>query len=326
MGEPSTSESHLVAGVTERFPQSYFSNVKSLRMKMPVHVKWMLQGNSWSCDKTAFAIPELEMHLDAGYLPSTKHPRYVFLTHCHGDHSTDLPRLVSRHKPPFVFLPAEAAEGTRGWLDSYICCKLNMHSSEAPTLLPSYHLVPVKEGARIPLPGCKTGMVIEPIRCIHSVPCFGYGFLELRQKLLPEYAALSGREIATLRKRGAQLTHEVEVRYFAYLGDTTADVFVQNPHLFKYPVVICECTFLYEENRARAVAKRHTLWPDLEPHVVAHPETVFVLIHFSHRHVAEEVRRFFQEKSLPNVVAWVAAEHASEEDPGDPVAPIHDAE
>ena len=246
------------------------------------------------------------------------------MTHCHGDHSTDLIHLVSRHKPPNIFLPLEILEPTREWLESYLRFKLSLSSTA--DLLCSYNLIGVTEGQRIPLPKNKAGMVIEPIRCHHSVPSFGYGLLEVRKKMKQEFLALSGQEKQALRKQGVELTYDHEVRHFAFLGDTTPKVFLTHPGIFQYPTIICECTFLTEDCRERANAKRHTLWADLEPFVLAHPETVFVLIHFSHRHTPEEIRAFFDQKNLPNLVAWVPSATITEEDAGDPEYPYLDAE
>jgi ribonuclease Z len=81
---------------------------------------------------------------------------------------------------------------------------------------------------------------------------------------------------------------------FAYLGDTRISVFERNPWLFDYPVVITECTFLDDDQLKRAAQVGHTVWNQLAPVVAAHPNTLFVLIHFSLRHSDREVLDFFQ--------------------------------
>jgi len=78
-----------------------------------------------------------------------------------------------------------------------------------------------------------------------------------------------------------------------------------------------ECTFFCNETVDRANRDGHIHWSQLEPYVVSHPETTFVLIHFSLRYSEEEVHQFFDGLttrennpiSLKNVVLFVG-EHS----------------
>jgi ribonuclease Z len=94
---------------------------------------------------------------------------------------------------------------------------------------------------------------------------------------------------------------------FAFMGDTAATVFTRNPHLATtYPLIITECSFIDSSLHAdRARSTKHTLWADLEPHVRAHPQTTWVLIHFSHQYRAEQIKEFFAKLDLPNVIVWL---------------------
>eukprot|EP00164_Ancoracysta_twista_P001236 GFYU01001622.1.p1 GENE.GFYU01001622.1~~GFYU01001622.1.p1 ORF type:complete len:142 (-),score=41.96 GFYU01001622.1:204-629(-) len=116
-----------------------------------------------------------------------------------------------------------------------------------------------------------------------------------RSRLKEEYKSLAGREIAELRKSGKEVSETVYVPMFAFLGDTTSEVFNINPQLFNFPVVITECTFIHESERSNAQRTGHTLWNDLAVHVKAHPETLFVLIHFSNRYSRSEIAKHFEE-------------------------------
>ncbi|CAF4367431.1 unnamed protein product, partial [Adineta steineri] len=44
---------------------------------------------------------------------------------------------------------------------------------------------------------------------------------------------------------------------------------------------------------------------DLYPIVLQHPEINFVLIHFSQQYKSEQIRAFFQNLNLPNVVTFI---------------------
>ncbi|KAL2164300.1 hypothetical protein VTH06DRAFT_3516 [Thermothelomyces fergusii] len=133
--------------------------------------------------------------------------------------------------------------------------------------------------------------------CDHTVPCLGYVFSAVTPKLRPEYRGLPGPELRALREeRGVDLTAPVAVPVFAFLGDTTASVLAAGP----------EWLFLWDEHRDQAARTRHTIWADLEPVVRRHPDTVFVLTHFSLRYSDEDVRAFFRRRDVPeNVVVWV---------------------
>ncbi|MFF7296245.1 hypothetical protein [Streptomyces sp. NPDC008265] len=146
----------------------------------------------------------------------------------------------------------------------------------------------------------------------------GYAFAERRRTLLPEYEELRrryaeqgrggaefGRFLAQRRKEGAEVGHEVDKPLFAFLGDTHVSVFADNPWLFDYPVVITECTYLDDAELERADRVGHTVWSRLKPVVEAHPETLFVLTHFSLRHSDREVLAFFGEDKPDNVLLWV---------------------
>jgi hypothetical protein len=116
-----------------------------------------------------------------------------------------------------------------------------------------------------------------------------------------EYSGLRGDAIGKLRQEGVQVTEEREENLFVFCGDTTTECFVKSPQILKYPVVIVECSFLLEEEAQKAADSKHTLWRDLKPIVEAHPETKFVLIHFSMRYQSQEIRDFFAKQNLKNV-------------------------
>lgn len=91
---------------------------------------------------------------------------------------------------------------------------------------------------------------------------------------------------------------------FAFLGDTHVSVFEDNPWLFAYPVIITECTYLDDAELERADRVGHTVWSRLKPVVEAHPDTLFVLTHFSLRHSDQDVLDFFRDERPDNVLLW----------------------
>ncbi|KAH7127976.1 beta-lactamase-like protein [Dactylonectria estremocensis] len=165
----------------------------------------------------------------------------------------------------------------------------------------------VRHGDVVPLRRIKnfTATVFD---CDHTVPCVGYVFSISSRPLKQQYRSLPGHEIKALRLSGAEITTEQSTPIFAFLGDTTAATLAADPEWLRngIPVVITECSFLYEEHRVQADRTKHTIWSDLEKVIRKWPATTFVITHFSLRYSDEEVNRFFTEMDDPpgNIVVW----------------------
>lgn len=149
----------------------------------------------------------------------------------------------------------------------------------------------------------------EAFACDHTVPSLGYIFKFNSNKLKQEYIGLPGPELKALRESGVEITAPLAVPVFAFLGDTTAATLAAEPQWLRngIPVIITECSFLWEEHRAQATKTKHTIWADLEPVVRKWPKTTFILMHFSLRYSDGDIRRFFAEMQdpPPNIVVWV---------------------
>ncbi|QFQ99494.1 hypothetical protein F9278_28820 [Streptomyces phaeolivaceus] len=279
-----------------------------------------LTGYSRANDKTFFHIPELRCALDAG-LPEGRQPESVLLTHTHLDHSKDLDHLAARDAGVDIYLPADA----RPYAEAYLraTSELNHGAGFDPTLSPDCRLHGVRAGAEFSV-GRRGEYAVRVVECLHKVPCVGYCFAEKKTVLKPEYEELKasmvaagragefGRIIAERRKDGpGTVDQEIHRPAFAFLGDTHPDVFTRNPWLFDHPVIITECTYLDDARLPRARQVGHTVWSELRPIVAAHPETLFVLTHFSLRHSDRDVIDFFRHElasgaveHLDNVVLW----------------------
>ena len=149
----------------------------------------------------------------------------------------------------------------------------------------------------------------EAFHCDHQVPCLGYVFKVNSHKLKQEYMGRKGVELKQLRQSGVEITALQSTPVFAFLGDTTAATLASEPQWLKdgIPVVITECSFLYESHREQSIKTKHTIWQDLEKVIRKWPKTTFVLTHFSLRYSDEAIRQFFDEMPNPpsNIVVWV---------------------
>lgn len=255
---------------------------------------WHIFGSSWACDRTAFQIPELSWAFDAGFLAHPQLRTHIFISHAHGDHCTDIVHMASRHLPPHVFVPHDVVEPMRRYIDAFLSLRLSIKPSEVKDLLPSYHLHGVGPGDGFELPASKKRKTwVEVFGCDHSVTSVGYGFSWIRRKLRAELASLSGKEIKTLKQSGQEITEVQHIPAFAFLGDTTTKVYDEHPEVFKYPVIVAECTFLREQDDDRAQKTKHSTFAKLKPHLLKHRGCQWVLIHFSHRYSTEDIRQFF---------------------------------
>ncbi|KAK3357078.1 beta-lactamase-like protein [Lasiosphaeria hispida] len=324
--------SHSVAFAIP-LPQSTRSEILEWRFPKPYH-NYVLTGRSRAAWHTSFVIPQLNLLLDAGLCVNKLRPKHIFLTHGHSDHTLVAPAFGKTDDPPDVYCPAEMANAfinfcfartllNLGGLMTSVEGDLDDGEAPPPPPPPSPGGPPPKGDGRHITHGLAAGDSV-PLRrlknitatafaCDHTVPCLGYVFSQTTQKLKPAYASLSGAELKELREtQGVAITAAVTMPIFAFLGDTTAATLAAGPAWLAagIPVVITECSFLYEEHRAQAVKTKHTLWADLEVVVRRWPRTTFVLTHFSMRYSGDEIKDFFKKLIDPpaNILVWADGE------------------
>jgi len=77
----------------------------------------------------------------------------------------------------------------------------------------------------------------------------------------------------------------------------------------EYPIVIIECTFLYDDELPLASQKKHIHWLELKPYIVKNPSTLFILTHFSLRYKDSDINIFFNDikkkESINNIFPWL---------------------
>jgi len=279
-----------------------------LSWKFPPSIgRYTLIGRSRAADATSLFIPELDMLLDCGCLVTVIRPLYIFITHSHSDHCLDITRLVSKSRPPQVYLPISAVEPMKDFIGKCQILRAAGRIDPNPKQwIPNYELIGVKPDDLLPF---RKTMKVRVFDMDHSVPCCGYGFYECRQKLKKEYEHLTSKDIGNMRRenKALELTEERLFPLFAFMGDTTAIIFEKYQiELFQFPLIIIECSFIDNEQHAeRASDVKHIIWDDLQPFVLQHPEIIFVLIHFSQQYKSEQIREFFRKLNLPNVVPFI---------------------
>ena len=98
----------------------------------------------------------------------------------------------------------------------------------------------VQPKQNIPL---KRSLSVVPFRSVHRIPCIGYTFYQKIKKLKKEYHACTIDELIALRKKKVQIDTYQEKNILSVTGDTTHDVFRQQPHILQSSVLITEVTF-----------------------------------------------------------------------------------
>jgi ribonuclease Z len=276
-----------------------WSNVDNYKIK---GTYFTLMGYSIAGRNTGFYIPELKIALDCG-VPHDFMPTHIFITHVHLDHCGSLPAtLFSADKSkPKIYLPGPSEQNLRNYI--HYTFAMTKHTME-PKIHSSYKLYGLPYNKSIEIEIKRMKWKVDVIKCSHTVPCSGYGFSEMRSKLKPEYIGYSQEDLEGLKTSGIEICQLIELPHFCFLGDTDYKIF-ENDIIFKFNTIIIECTFIHDEHIKLAMDDKHMHWNDLKPHIIAHPDINFVLIHFSARYSCEEIERFFFRENIPNVKIWI---------------------
>ncbi len=274
--------------------------------KLPNTTNKILQGYSIAGLRTNFYIAP-DLTLDAGLsIPFTS--KYILITHGHSDHIASIPFHLyvkgSEVEPIKIFCPKEIVE----LLDNFICSLFQVSDCD-PELKPfGYEIIGVDENTKpVEIKLANTPHQLEFFKCVHSVPCIGYGISIIKNKLKQEYAGLKSNEIKELRLKGIEITEKIINPELYFSGDTTHELFEleANKKILNYPNIIIECSFVYPEDLSHAQEKKHMNWQLLKPYIESTPNTNWILTHFSQKYKKEQLELFFKEENLTNIKPWI---------------------
>ncbi|MDR3001318.1 MAG: hypothetical protein LBU89_08655 [Fibromonadaceae bacterium] len=240
-------------------PDKQYSMHNALRQVKIEHKRWSLQGFSISGLATYFQVPELDVCVDMGECPmSALSLNHVLLTHSHGDHSrclmrhNSLRRMMQNPVQAVYYIPEPVYDLA---IDLVKAETLFEGVSEERFDLP--RLECVKAGERFDLEYRKD-LEVYPFNVKHSIAAFGYTFFNKKKKLKKEYAQHSREEIISLKKSGVEITDDVREPVISFLGDCLGESLWEERHVWNSPTVVCECTFLDEDEFSMARKKGHT--------------------------------------------------------------------
>lgn len=271
-------------------------------------VNLTLKGHSRGSERSGFLIPELSLYFDAG-IQSPYNPEYIFVTHCHSDHSNELYSLISyisksKTKKPITCVPNGHKQLFINDVFSAFQRSLGNSKARCP-----YVIQGVEHNAILPITNGNNKYFVKVYELDHSVLAYGYGLFQTRTKLKSEYLDLNKDEIIKLRKNKVVITEEKVYPQIVYLCDTTTKIFTSSPEVLTFPYVVVECTFLYDYEKEKV--KKHIHWDDIKDIIINNQQCMFILIHFSMRYSQDEITAFFdkereQEKeNLNNIYIWL---------------------
>ena len=246
-----------------------------------------IEGRSRAGHETYFRIRELGIVLDIGRCPDMAiGVPDIFITHAHLDHALGIPfyagqRHLQRIPGGRVFVPVEAADDFRALM--------LLHQKLEDTGY-DIEIVGVADGESIAL---GKGHEACGHRATHRVAARAYEFLEVRHRLLPQFA---GRDdIGELRRRGVKVAEEYRHPLLFYTGDTDRGILESNAALFKSEVLLIECSFVADGDQERAARYRHIHFDAIAEFADRFENRLIVLTHFSRRYsrgdIRDEIRR-----------------------------------
>ena len=278
-------------------------------------------GRSRAGEGTCFALTELKWMFDCGALIQGWKPRIIFLSHTHSDHVHFLTHNKDEKRPPLIYLPTEAESFVKAHLIAHqemtdCMAEVDSQQENGGKYKVEYTLRATEPGEEITFRQGGIDYIVRTLKMEHRIPCLGYSIFRLKSSLRNEYAGLSGKEIGKLRKEGVQVTQTAEVPLICFFGDSTSAVFDRYPEILnQHRIVIIECSFIDKGDLERAETTKHMHWDHLEPHVEKHPDTFFILIHFSLKYSTLSLREFFceQQKKYNNIHPMLVEEEVEQQ-------------
>ncbi|MCG3180486.1 MAG: Ribonuclease BN [Phycisphaerae bacterium] len=273
-------------------------NLSSLEVgDPPVH----LLGYSVAGEESVVGVPELDVMFDIGKAPrQLLSLNHVCLTHGHMDHAAGLAyyfwqRDFQDNPGGRVLLPRELHAPVERMLRDWAAVEGHL----AP-----FELLPMQSGDRYEV---RRDLFIQAFDVPHGrqVPALGYLVYEVRRKLRPELAGLTGPEIVALKNKGAEVTFATEVPLVAYLGDSQVFDLTTVPLLADARVLMAECTFVDADHVSRARAGCHVHVTDLPRLLATTRAQAVVLTHLTRRSGMLTARRALKKTLAPADLARV---------------------
>lgn len=297
-----------------------------------------VEGMSFAGFNTSLYFDRLGIMIDSSIV-TRRLPKYIFITHQHGDHIWNIVKQLSNYEDSdkvYIYCPAKIKK----ILDDYIVLGFRLSTNNDQDLIKTkYQIVPLAEEEKLITLG-KASYKLEIFKCKHSVTSYGYGFIEIRTNLKPEYKKMmydkygesldnefkllsedkqNEDEFITIEKKYLHLfmselmkdcrknnipkpdtKSTYENPLFLVCGDTTHDVF-DDKRFTKYKYIFVECSFTADDDIKKAKHDKHMHWNHLKEIIKENPTNNFILMHFSRKYKFAEIENIIGPKKYPNV-------------------------
>jgi ribonuclease Z len=214
-------------------------------------------GFSLAGEESVVAVPELNIAFDVGRAPRELISiDYVCLSHGHMDHAAGIAYYFSQRNfvgnaPGCALMHKDLVAPVQDLLRAW--AKLEGHPSPA-------RLIGMGPEQTHPI---RRDLIVRAFPVVHGAGALGFVAVEVRHKLKPEFAGLSGPQLVELKRKGTQIEYRLEVPRVAYCGDTAAGPFLKREDVANVEVLILECTFFDPDHVQRARAGQHIHVKDL---------------------------------------------------------------
>jgi ribonuclease Z len=252
-----------------------------------------LLGFSMAGEETVVILPEMNVAFDVGRAPRELIGiDTVCLTHGHMDHSAGLAYYFSQRTfqglpPGTVLAPHRLVQPIQELMQVY--SRIEGHLSPC-------QVIGVDEDEDVAV---RKDLVVRPFRVRHAGPALGFAVVEVRKKLRPELAELSGQQIADLKRRGETVEYRLEIPRVAFCGDSAPGNYLDHDHVRNAEVLIIECTFFEGDHIERAYAGQHTHVAELPAILERVRSPQVVISHTTRRTGIGEAKRRLRELLAP---------------------------
>jgi ribonuclease Z len=279
----------------ERFnPYSIFKCVKNINVN---NVEYNIYGNSVASVMSCLYLKQLDIMFDAG-ANSPFNPKYILITHIHGDHTQALSGIIIGLKvKPIIYCPT----GTKSYLYNYLLNYEKMTKQRELVNMQRFEnkfdLREINVGDMIEINNNK---IIVGVKTFHgNCSSIGYGLFDKKKKLKDEYKNCSADDLIKLKKEKIIIDEEIIIPVLLYTGDTTIEW--TNHNKINFPLVITESTYIESVDKKFNEDAEHQTLGEIMNYAKQKQDTKFILTHFSPKYTFNEIMNEITKHNINNV-------------------------